>query len=76
MKISKSNVGKIAHVVFDDHAENSTIIRCEVWGKVIHVDDSQIVIRSWNCVDMPNDDSNHEHFSLVKSAIKHFKVLR
>lgn len=76
IKIRKESVGKIAYALFDDHAENSPIIECEVWGKVIFVDDKQVVIRSWNCVGFAENDQNHEHFSIVRSAIKKFRILK
>jgi hypothetical protein len=63
-------------VVFDDHAQNGAIIQCEVYGKLVHVDKMQIIVRSWECSGLPDTDSNHEHYSIVKSCIKEFRVLR
>jgi hypothetical protein len=76
MKITKRHLRKIVDVTFDDHASGGPIIPCRVWGRMVYLDDKQIIIRSWECDPNDDTDHNHEHFSIVKSAIKVFKVLR
>ena len=76
IKVSKRSIGSVVDVIFWDHAQNGQVIKCRVWGKLKHVDDKQIIIRSWECSDMPDNDTNHEHFSIVKSCIIAFKILK
>ena len=75
MKISKRRLGKIVEVVFDDHAMNSPIIECCVWGKLIHIDEKCIVVKSWECDKENHADPNNEMFTILRSAISSFKAL-
>lgn len=76
MKITKRHVGKIVECTFDDHAMNSPLIDCTVWGQVVYVDDKCLVVRAWRCNGMPEGDSNHENFTILKVAVKAFRVLK
>jgi len=76
MKITKRHIGKIVECTFDDHAMNSPLIECTVWGQVVYVDDKCLVVRSWRCNGMADGDSNHENFTVLKVAVKEFRVLK
>ena len=76
MKITKKHLNKIVDVIFDDHAMNSQVIECRVWGKLVHIDDKQIIVKSWECNQEDHADPNNELFSIVKSCIKSFRTLK
>ena len=75
MKPAKRHLNKIVEVVFDDHAMNAAIIECTVWGKLIHIGENQIIVKSWECNKEDHSDPNNEVFSIVRSCIKSFKVV-
>lgn len=76
VKITKKALKHPVEVVFIDHAMNSAIIECIVFGRLVALTDEQIIVRSWECVGMEDTDTNHEHFAIVRTAIKKFRVLR
>jgi len=76
VKIIKSHLRKIVEVTFQDHAQNSPLIKCTCWGELAFIDDKCIVVRTWRCDDMPDSDGNHEVFTILKVAIESFKVLK
>lgn len=76
MKITKRHINKVVEVVFDDHAQNSPLIECTVWGLLVYADDKCIGVRTWRCNDMPDNDGNHENFTILRVAIKSFKTLK
>lgn len=77
MKISKKHIGKIVNVVFLDHAMRQDLVVCEVWGRLVFVDDDSIIVRFWES-DSGKDphDSNHEICSIIISTIKKYRVMR
>jgi len=76
MRVFKRSIGSIVECTFDDHAMNAAVIECTVWGKLVHVDAKQIIIKSWECDKENHADPNNENFAIVKSCIKRFKILR
>lgn len=74
-KPTKSSVGKFCTVIFADHAMNNPVIECQVWGKLVHVDEKQIVVRAWECRGQ-GLESNNENFSLLISTISSFKIIK
>lgn len=65
----KKLLGKLVFVRFDDHAEGEEIFKCVVFGAVVFEDEKVIRIRNWHCEEKPDDNFNHEHYSILKSAI-------
>lgn len=62
-------IGRIIEVEFLDHVwgERKDIYTCRVWGKLIDVDDKQIILQVWESDISQIDES--EFTNLVKSAI-------
>ena len=69
---AKSLVGKRVSVTFHDHAENSSVILCEIPGAICTKEDNlQIELTVWDISSLSIDDINfnREKFSILKSAI-------
>jgi hypothetical protein len=75
-KITKSAIGKPVEVVFLDHAMNMAAIECVAYGRLVAMNDTQLIVRAWHCQGMHDTDSNHEQFAILRVAIKRFRVLR
>lgn len=67
--------GDVVAVRFLDHALGEEAFDCEVFGVLVFEDEKLIRIRYWHCHDKADDDTNHEHIVIIKSAITHFVKL-
>jgi hypothetical protein len=62
-------VGKIVQVFFWDHALGDDLFECAMFGVLVEETDTALKIRYWHCVGVEEEDSNHEHGFILKSAI-------
>lgn len=62
-------IGRIIEVEFLDHVwgEKKDVYTCRIWGKLIDVDDKQILVQMWESNKSPTDEP--EFACLVKSTI-------
>lgn len=72
----KEHLGEVVEVVLLDHTwgGDKGIFSCSVWGRLIKVDNIQIVLRVWEtseCVE-----ANAEYANIVRSAITAVHRLR
>lgn len=70
-------IGRIIEVEFLDHVwgeeKEKEIYSCRIWGKLIDVDNKQIIVQMWESNKSPTDEPEFAH--LVKSTITAIRPL-
>lgn len=62
---------RIVEIEFYDHVSGSgtiSLFTCRVWGKLISVSETAVVVQTWHTLDDSNDDNN-EYVVLIRKAI-------
>lgn len=69
-------IDRIIEVEFLDHAwgDEKEVYVCRIWGKLLEVDDKQIIVQVWESNKSQTDEP--EFASIVKSTIIAIRPLR
>lgn len=68
-RLSTLKAGDMVQLVFKDHAEDSELtVDCELFGRIVHVDASTVVLDSW--IARGQDwEHNNKRWAIVRSAV-------
>lgn len=66
-----ARAGSIVAITFLDHAENSSdVLPFVVYGRLIEVTDTKLVLDSWEYLDQDVEhDENEKRFAIVRAAV-------
>ena len=62
---------RVVQIEFYDHVSGSgtiSLFTCRVWGKLVSVSETAVVVQTWQTLDDSNDDNN-EYVVLIRRAI-------
>ena len=66
--------GDLVIVTFLDHAMGDSPVVCVVPGWIVAEDEDCIKLRTWWAGGCDDDDANHEHVVIIKSAIRGMEI--
>ena len=67
---------RLVEVEFLDHAwgEEKYVFGCRIWGKLVEVDDKQVIVQVWESNKSPSEET--EFASIVRPAITAIRPLQ
>lgn len=70
-------IGSVYHLVFWDHvAGGDSLMKCEVFGRLVKADGDSVTIASWLNSEDSSDEDNREVFCIAKQLILKKKLLK
>lgn len=70
--MTRTKVGDIVEIEFDDHAEGGDVITFRVWGRVAKRTPRSVTVHVWDYADEhgDSDEDNVHAFTIARKAIR------